>query len=166
MTELVRIAVELDDATVDRLAKMMLDRLAAGAPEALSGQAAPPPDPWAAPPRNVAQAAPRATETDASPLPGVGGSGGGSRGYAAPVEPRSTGSGSYAGPAGSVLTVKGPNGMQTWTLNPPNGPMCDCNEPAALVHGPKAKGGFFDAYRCAKGAGDDWRNKCSFNKWT
>jgi hypothetical protein len=31
--------------------------------------------------------------------------------------------------------------------------MCDCGEPAALVRGPRAKGGFFEAYRCAKGAG-------------
>ena len=67
--------------------------------------------------------------------------------------------------ADDVLTLKGPNGPQTWTLNPPGGPMCDCGEPAALVTGPRAKRDTFSAYRCAKGVRDDWRNKCSFNQW-
>lgn len=125
-------------------------------------------DPWA---QEGPQAAPRATESAPGPLGGGGTRPGPNPGYAANAGQASAGSASYAQGAAqpsrpSVLNVKGPQGMQTWTLNPPGGPECKCGEPAALVHGPKAKGGFFDAYRCAKGSGDNWRNKCDFNKWT
>lgn len=53
----------------------------------------------------------------------------------------------------------------TWTLSPPNAPDCYCGEPSALVQGPRAKGGSFSAYRCAKGVDDNWRDKCEFNQW-
>jgi hypothetical protein len=152
---------------LDYVAAEILDRIMPTVSGGSGGQAAPA-DPWASDGPSTAL---RATESRANPSPD-GTTPAGGRGSVASAPERSAGSASYAQDAGqqsrgpAVLNVKGPNGMQTWTLNPPGGPNCDCDEPAALVHGPKAKGGFFNAYRCAKGSGDDWRNKCGFNKWT
>lgn len=157
-----RVTLDVADSEIERLAAMIARAGMVPAGEDFAGPA-PGSDPWE---QDGRQAAPGRTDTAPGPLPGGGMSGAGSRGSAGYVEPRSGGSGSYAGGASNVLTIKGPNGMQTWTLNPPGGPECDCGEPAALIHAPKAKGGFYDAYRCAKGAGDNWRDKCGFNKWT
>lgn len=65
----------------------------------------------------------------------------------------------------STITVQTPNGLQVWTLAPNGAPSCKCGEPAALVHGTNRNGGAYNAYRCAKGAGDNWRTKCDFNQW-
>lgn len=66
---------------------------------------------------------------------------------------------------GNVVTVQTPNGLQVWTLNPGNAPWCGCGEPSALVHGTTKQGKPYNAYRCAKGAGADWRGKCDYNEW-
>jgi hypothetical protein len=68
-------------------------------------------------------------------------------------------------PGTGTVTVQGRNGPTSWTLSPPNGPYCLCGVPAAFVTGKKSDGGTFSAYRCAKGAGNDWKNKCQFNQW-
>jgi hypothetical protein len=104
-------------------------------------QSTAPPDPWGQPPaapQNGAQRPP-STFRPASPP-------------AAPQTPQQ-------------LTVQTPNGLQVWTLAPNGAPSCLCGEPAALVHGTKKNGGPYNAYRCAKGAGQNWRAKCDFNQW-
>lgn len=64
-----------------------------------------------------------------------------------------------------TVTVQTPNGLQVWTLAPNGAPACKCGEASALVHGTNKNGGAYNAYRCAKGAGDNWRAKCDFNQW-
>jgi hypothetical protein len=70
-----------------------------------------------------------------------------------------------APPQASTVTVQTPNGLQVWTLAPDGAPSCLCGETSALVHGTNKNGGPYNAYRCAKGSGDQWRTKCDFNKW-
>lgn len=106
--------------------------------------AEPPADPWAPPsPTSVAMPA-------AQPSQGQAAS------YAPSAPPQSQ---------PGVITVQTSNGIQVWSLNPPNGPLCQCGTPAALVRGTTTKGKPYNAYRCLKGSGDDWRNKCAFNQW-
>jgi hypothetical protein len=61
--------------------------------------------------------------------------------------------------------VETKNGRQTWAFNAPNAPLCHCDITAAYVEGDKAKGGKWKAWRCAKGAGDNWKDKCDFSEW-
>lgn len=70
----------------------------------------------------------------------------------------------FTAPSGTV-TVNTPNGAQTWQMNPPNAPTCLCGSPAAFVVGAKKAGGTWKAYRCSKGAGQDWKSKCEFSQW-
>lgn len=70
----------------------------------------------------------------------------------------------FTAPSGTV-TVTTPNGNQTWQMNPPNAPTCLCGNPAAFVVGAKKAGGTWKAYRCSKGAGQDWKSKCEFSQW-
>lgn len=96
----------------------------------------------------------------------------GQQGYAPPGQPADPWAASGPAsapappmPAPGVKTVQTRNGAQSWTFSPPGGPLCQCNEPAAFVRGTTSKGAPYSAYRCAKGAGDNWRNKCEFNSW-
>lgn len=59
-------------------------------------------------------------------------------------------------------TIQGKNGPIQVTFNA--GPQCGCGLQSALYTG-FSNGKQWRAYRCAKGAGDDWRGKCSFQQW-
>jgi hypothetical protein len=125
----------------------------ASAPAVVQAEAA---DPWARPSASpqAAQAAPR-TSASASPArPPATAQG-------APVQ-----QGGMTQAQGGVIVVDTPKGQQVWTLNPANGPVCDCGVPAAHVRAPKKDGtGVYNAYRCALGAGPNWKSKCEFNQW-
>jgi hypothetical protein len=59
-------------------------------------------------------------------------------------------------------TIQGKNGPIQVTFNA--GPHCGCGLQSALYTG-FSNGKQWRAFRCAKGAGDDWRGKCSFQQW-
>jgi hypothetical protein len=89
-------------------------------------------------------------------------SGGSGNAAASRTEP----SGSNSAPADSnVKVVSTKNGDQTWTLHAPNAPMCHCDIPAAHVEGKGKNNKTWKAWRCTKGSGDNWRDKCDFSEW-
>jgi hypothetical protein len=89
-------------------------------------------------------------------------SGGSGNAAASRTEP----SGGNSAPADSnVKVVSTKNGDQTWTLHAPNAPMCHCDIPAAHVEGNGKNNKTWKAWRCTKGSGDNWRDKCDFSEW-
>jgi hypothetical protein len=88
-----------------------------------------------------------------------------------PAPPVHTPAGATWAPQGSaqagptVVNVQGSKGPQQWTLNAPGAPYCACGQPAGQVRAKGSGGRDYTAWRCAKGAGDDWRTKCDFNQW-
>lgn len=82
----------------------------------------------------------------------------------ASTRPSRSGSGTTASSDSGTKTVKTKNGVQTWRF-PSDAPECDCGQPAGLVSAASAEGKRYKAFRCAKRAGDDWRNACEFNDW-
>ena len=65
-------------------------------------------------------------------------------------------------------TISTPSGNQTVTFSPAGGPLCNCDEPAALYQGKSQKNNRkWKQYRCAKSAasGDGWKDKCEFSEW-
>ena len=66
-----------------------------------------------------------------------------------------------------TITINAPSGPQTWTLDAPNAPSCNCIPAAraAYVKGTTSKGRPYAAWRCAKAAGSNWKAKCDFNEW-
>jgi hypothetical protein len=66
----------------------------------------------------------------------------------------------------NVKVVQTKNGDQTWTFHAPNAPTCHCDIVAAHVEGKKRDSDkTWKAWRCAKGAGDNWKDKCDFSEW-
>jgi len=63
--------------------------------------------------------------------------------------------------------VNAPGGFQRWELGYADAPECECGDPAAKVSGWKGKDSdrgkpSWVAWRCAKGAGKNWKDKCDF----
>jgi len=68
---------------------------------------------------------------------------------------------------GKVVDKQSPNGFNRWELGLDDAPDCDCDEPAGKCSGwkgkdePKGKPDWV-AWRCAKAAGRNWKDKCDF----
>ena len=52
-----------------------------------------------------------------------------------------------------------------WTIGLPEAPECDCPAPAARVKAKSQAGKWYTTWKCAKGAGSDYRDKCSFSEF-
>lgn len=103
--------------------------------------------------RGAPQSAPRAPDADPWDEPA---------GDAPPSRPATTQA--RSAPAARTVTVTTAKGKQQWTLGANDAPDCLCSEPAAYVVG-ATNGKTWKRYACAKGSGDDWRNKCDFSEW-
>lgn len=71
-------------------------------------------------------------------------------------------------PMTGTRTISTANGTQTVTFSPAGGPLCHCDEPAALYQGTSQKNNRkWRQYRCAKSAapGDGWKGKCEYSEW-
>jgi hypothetical protein len=70
------------------------------------------------------------------------------------------------GPGDTYTTYD--NFRNQYLINSPNAPQCSCGDGsiAALVTRKSKKDGkSYKVYNCAKGAGDDWKNKCDYWKF-
>lgn len=135
--------IELSDEFVNRLAEAVARKQLE-----IAGMAADPTGQGSGPAHGATHATPQDSPAHADPW------GGGS--------PPQTAS-APSGPTGTK-TVNTPSGPRTWTFNAVGAPQCDCGDPAGLVQGKSARG-TFKQWRCAKGAGDDWKSKCEFSQW-
>jgi len=72
---------------------------------------------------------------------------------------------SHAPEQSNVQVVETKSGNQTWTFHAPNAPVCGCDQPAAHVEGVGKNGKAWKAWRCSKGSGQNWRDKCDFSEW-
>lgn len=52
-----------------------------------------------------------------------------------------------------------------YTMGLPEAPECLCGDPAAKVRAKARSGKMYNAWRCAKGVGDDWKSKCTYSEF-
>lgn len=104
--------------------------------------------------RDTPQGAPRTPQSDPWDEPATD----------APASRPAAAQASSARPAARTVTVTTAKGKQQWTLGADRAPECACGEPAAYVVG-ATNGKTWKRWACAKGSGDDWRNKCDFSEW-
>jgi hypothetical protein len=82
-----------------------------------------------------------------------------------PWDSPSAGQGASEPDGPEVVEVKAFGQVQTWTLRKPGAPKCQCGEPAALVDAKSKAGKPYQQWKCAKGAGSDWKKKCDYKEW-
>lgn len=77
--------------------------------------------------------------------------------------PQRPAQGRAGGTQGSGVRMIRDSFDREWTLNIPGAPACTCGKPAAKVKAKSRAGRWFTTYKCAKGAGENWRDKCEFS---